>query len=190
LKWVGNAIGLTLVALPAATCKIESWLSNREDIFLGWGQFFSLIPGMPGNYLRKCYYFLTLRACSLTCQICFLSYFTQRAAEVGEQVYVGARTSIGIATIGNGTLIGSRVSILNGGRQHEFGPDGKLTPCAPSSLPRVHIGEETWIGEGALLMADIGSRCIVATGSVVSSPVPDGIIVGGNPARLIGRVMG
>ena len=32
----------------------------------------------------------------------------------------------------------------------------------------------------------IGDRCIVAAGSVVTRSVPDGSIVGGNPARLIG----
>src|SRR5262249_19728359 len=118
----------------------------------------------------------------------FLSYFTQRQAEVGERVYVGARTCIGGATLGEGCLVGSHVSILNGGRQHGFGADGRLTPCRPASLPRVRVGEETWVGEGAILMADVGSRCIVAAGSVVSSAVPDGTVVGGNPARFVGRV--
>jgi maltose O-acetyltransferase len=36
-------------------------------------------------------------------------------------------------------------------------------------------------------MADVGSRCIVAAGSVVASVVPDGCKVGGNPARFIGK---
>jgi acetyltransferase-like isoleucine patch superfamily enzyme len=188
LKWIGVALGLALMALPAATCKVEAWLSDRDDVFVGWGQLFALVPGLPGKYLRKCYYFWTLRSCSLTCEIGFLSYFTLRQAEVGERVYIGARTCIGGATLGEGALIGSRVSILNGGLQHEFGPDGRLTPCHTTSLPRVRVGEETWVGEGAILMADVGSRCIVAAGSVVSGAVPDGTIVGGNPARFVGKV--
>jgi virginiamycin A acetyltransferase len=188
LKWVSNAFGLALVAVPAATSKVESWLTDRDDVFVGWGQFFALVPGLPGKYLRRCYYYWTLRACSLTCEIGFLSYFTQRQAEVGERVYVGARTCIGGATLGEGALIGSCVSILNGGRQHDFGPDGRLTPCRPSALPRVRVGAETWVGEGAILMAGVGSRCIVAAGSVVASAVPDGTVVGGNPARFVAKV--
>jgi acetyltransferase-like isoleucine patch superfamily enzyme len=189
LKWIGNGVGLVLVAIPAGLCRIESWFSERDDLFLFWGQFFALIPGSPGLFLRKCYYFLTLQRCSLNCHIGFLTYFAQRQAEVGARVYIGARASIGIATLGEGSLIGSRVSILNGGRQHQFGPDGRLTACRPSTLPRVYVGEETWIGEAAVLMADVGRQCIVAAGSVVSSPVPDGSIVGGNPARFAGKTI-
>jgi maltose O-acetyltransferase len=33
----------------------------------------------------------------------------------------------------------------------------------------------------------VGSRSIVAAGSVVSRTVPDACIVGGNPARFVGR---
>jgi virginiamycin A acetyltransferase len=190
LKWIVNGFGLALLAAPAATSMVESWLSERDDVFVGWGQLFALVPGLPGKYVRKCYYYWTLRGCSLNCEIGFLSYFTQRQAEVGERVYVGARTCIGGATLGEGALIGSHVSILNGGRQHEFGPDGRLTPCRQASLPRVSVGAETWIGEGAILMADVGSHCIVAAGSVVATPVPDGTIVGGNPARFVGKVTG
>jgi maltose O-acetyltransferase len=36
-------------------------------------------------------------------------------------------------------------------------------------------------------MADVGSHCVVAAGSVISSPLPDGCIAGGNPARFIGK---
>jgi acetyltransferase-like isoleucine patch superfamily enzyme len=32
----------------------------------------------------------------------------------------------------------------------------------------------------------IGDRCVVAAGSVVTRSVPDGSVVGGNPAKLIG----
>jgi acetyltransferase-like isoleucine patch superfamily enzyme len=64
-----------------------------------------------------------------------------------------------------------------------------LTAFDPRAAQRVHVGAETWVGEAAVLMADVGSRCIVAAGSVVSAPVPDNRIVGGNPARLIGKTM-
>ena len=34
----------------------------------------------------------------------------------------------------------------------------------------------------------IGSNSIVAAGSVVTKDVPEGVIVGGNPAKIIGKV--
>jgi acetyltransferase-like isoleucine patch superfamily enzyme len=189
LKGLGIAVGLAVVALPALTCRAEAWLSGRDDIFVFWGQFFALSPGLPGKYLRKCFYFLTLRSCSLRCDLGFLSYFSDRRCEVGRGAYVGFGVSVGLASLGDGCLVGNRSSIINGGWQHTLGSDGRLTPFDPSSAPRVRIGEETWIGEGAIVMADVGSRCIVGAGSVLSVPVPDGCLVAGNPARFIRRLV-
>lgn len=114
-----------------------------------------------------------------------MSYFNDRRAEVGRRVYVGYGACIGLASLGNGCLVGTRASILSGGNQHQFGPDGKLTPFDQTRGQRVRVGEETWIGEAAVLIADVGNRCIISARSVVSSPVPDGCLVGGNPARFI-----
>lgn len=187
LKWLGISLGMAVVALPAASCRLEAWMSARDELFLFWGQSFGLVPGLPGKYLRKCFYWFTLKACSLDCDIGFLSYFNHRQTEVGPRVYIGVGTVLGLVTLRAGSLIGSRVSIINGGRQHRWGADGRLTACDNSALKRVHIGEETWIGEAAVVMADVGSRCMVAVGSVVSSPVENDCIVGGNPVRFIGR---
>src|SRR5262249_43879911 len=162
-------------------------LTSRDDVFVFWGQALALVPGLPGKYLRKCYYFLTLKSCSLDWEIGFLSYFTHRRAQVGRRVYIGVASLLASVTLGDGCLVGSRVSVVGGKRQHEFGPDGRLTPFDPGKAEQIHIGEETWLGEGAILMADVGSRCIVAAGSVVANPVPDGCTVGGNPARFIGK---
>jgi virginiamycin A acetyltransferase len=188
LKWVGFAIGLTVAALPAAMSGLEALLSGREEVFLFWGQALALVPGLPGKYIRRCYYRLTLRSFALSSEVGFLSHFCHRDAEVGGRVFVGVGTNLGTVKIDEGALIGSRVSVLSGKSQHQLGPDGRLTPCGPNSLHLVRIGEETWIGEGSIIMADVGNRCIVAAGSVVSQPIPDGCLVGGNPARFARRI--
>jgi acetyltransferase-like isoleucine patch superfamily enzyme len=188
VKMTAIALAMVFVAAPAATACVEARLTRREELFVLWGQFFALVPGLPGKYLRKCYYRLSLPAFSLTSEVGFLSHFSHRDAEVGARVYVGTGATLGTVTIGDGALIGSRVGVLSGKHQHELGPDGRLIHTGPGSLRRVRIGEETWIGEGSLIMADVGDRCIVAAGSVVSVPIPDGSMVGGNPARFVRRV--
>ncbi|MCI0683308.1 MAG: hypothetical protein L0Y71_14490 [Gemmataceae bacterium] len=189
LKGLCLALGLIVVLAPALLCKLEALLSRRNEMFLFWGQSFALAPGLPGKYLRKCFYRLTLDSCAMSCDLGFMSYFSDRRARVGPRVYVGFGVSVGYAILGEGSLIGSRASILNGGRQHRHGPDGKLTGFDPRTCQLIHVGAETWIGEAAVLMADVGSHCIVAAGSVVSAPVPDNRIVGGNPARFIGKAI-
>jgi acetyltransferase-like isoleucine patch superfamily enzyme len=78
------------------------------------------------------------------------------------------------------------VSIINGNRQH--GIDRLDIPVReqPGQYPRITIGEDTWIGDRAIVMADVGRHCVVGAGSVVTKPVPDYAIVVGNPARIQG----
>ena len=77
---------------------------------------------------------------------------------------------------------------MNGGDQHERLPDGSLAPFAPERVKRTYIGACSWIGEAAIIMADVGSRCIVAAGSVVDRPIRDDCVVAGNPARLVRNI--
>lgn len=49
------------------------------------------------------------------------------------------------------------------------------------------VKSNCFIGAGALIMrgVTIGENCIVAANAVVTKDVPDGSVVGGNPARVI-----
>ncbi len=51
----------------------------------------------------------------------------------------------------------------------------------------VIIGKGCWLGWGAMVTpgTKIGDGAIVAMGSVVVKDVPDGAIIGGNPAKVI-----
>jgi acetyltransferase-like isoleucine patch superfamily enzyme len=49
----------------------------------------------------------------------------------------------------------------------------------------VRIGEGAWIGSAAVVMADVGRHSVVGAGSVVTKPIPDGVVAAGVPARVI-----
>jgi acetyltransferase-like isoleucine patch superfamily enzyme len=55
------------------------------------------------------------------------------------------------------------------------------------NVPRTQIGNDVWIGQGALVKAGvrIGDGAIVGMGSVVTKDVEPYSIVAGNPSRLI-----
>ena len=55
---------------------------------------------------------------------------------------------------------------------------------------KVTIQENAWIGMGAVICpgVTIGRNAIVAAGAVVTKDVPDNVVVGGNPARIIKKL--
>jgi acetyltransferase-like isoleucine patch superfamily enzyme len=52
----------------------------------------------------------------------------------------------------------------------------------------IEVGDHVMIGAQTIIMPGkrIGSHVIIAAGSVITRNVPDGTIVGGNPAKIIG----
>jgi virginiamycin A acetyltransferase len=111
--------------------------------------------------------------------------FSHASNVIGDNVYIGPGCSIGKVHIGNDVLIASHASIINGGRQHGFDDTSRRICEQPGIWPTIHIGHGAWIGERAIVMADVGEHSIVGAGAVVTKPVPPYCIVAGNPARII-----
>ncbi|MBK1701765.1 acyltransferase [Thiococcus pfennigii] len=173
------ALAVSPLILAAA---LERWLSKGEGGFVGISQFLSLWPGLAGAYLRSAFYWATLDKCHWEIRVGFGSVFTHRGATLGRNASMGAYCVIGHADIGEQVMMASRISIPSGKRQH-FDEAGQIS--GEPRFDRVAIGRGTWVGEGAVVMADVGQDCIVCAGAVVTSAMPAGTLIGGNPARLL-----
>jgi acetyltransferase-like isoleucine patch superfamily enzyme len=184
LKYGLNLFSLLLVSPLALLYR----LTRSENIFVGQGQGLSLVPGKLGSYLRVAYYRLTLKECSSQGYIGFGTFFAHPDSEVGRGYYLGAYCIIGTAHIGNHTTIGSGVHILSGKHQHGYMEIGKPIQEQKGFFQKIRIGENCWIGNMAVIMADLGRQTIVGAGSVVTAPAEDFIILAGNPAKIIGRL--
>lgn len=91
--------------------------------------------------------------------------------------------------IGNYVLVASNVSFV-GKDDHLFNKVGTaIWNSGRGDSYKTCIGNDVWIGHGAIIIAGvkIGDAAIVAAGAVVTKDIPKGMIVGGNPARVIRR---
>jgi acetyltransferase-like isoleucine patch superfamily enzyme len=179
--------GLAAVAvLPAVGLFLLGCLCvGRQKAFPGWSQAFSLLPGLTGSYLRRAFYRWVLPECGDGACLCFGTVFSHPTARVGRNVYVGPFCSLGDVTLGDDVLLGSHVSVTNGSAQH--GTDRLDIPIReqPGVWPRVTVGRDTWVGDRAVIMADVGAHCVIGAGSVVTRPLPDYAIAVGSPARVV-----
>lgn len=179
-----DACCLLLVAPSAWMCVIE----DGESAFSFWSQVFAMVPGPPGVFVRRAFYRLTLVKCTGTFFVGFGALFSHRESIVEDGVYIGPYAIVGSARLCRGCLIGSRAGIISGSALHELDANGQRAPTDRSRLRQVEIGEGAWIGEGALVMADVGRAATVAAGAVVSSTILPGVVVAGNPARYVRHV--
>lgn len=111
--------------------------------------------------------------------------YDPRQIRVGEGTIIGYATFIDgrdRVTIGNHTDIASEVMIYNS--EHDLSAADFHATLAP-----VTIGDYVFIGPRAIILpgVSIGNRAVIAAGAVVTKDVPEGKIVGGVPAKVIGE---
>lgn len=103
---------------------------------------------------------------------------------VGENVFINSGCRFqdqGGIYIGSGALIGHNVVLAT--LNHDIAPARRQ-----SMIPgAIHIGDRVWIGSNSTVLAGvtIGRNSIVAAGAVVTKDVPENVIVGGVPAKII-----
>lgn len=121
---------------------------------------------------------------------CYFWKGCDASAEVGDApLMIGDRVQINRAvhldttgglSIGAGTLISEEAMIYT----HDHGVDPRAAPVPMGKF----IGAGVWIGTRAVILPQcqrIGAGATIGAGAVVTKDVPPGVIVAGNPARVI-----
>lgn len=133
--------------------------------------------------------------------------------QTGHNVMIRENNRIGNnVSIGTGSIIEHHLVIEDGVRIHSqafipeysvlkegcwIGPNVVLTNALHPLCPKVKeclkgptIGRNSKIGANVTILPDltIGENALVGSGSVVTKDVPDGMVVAGNPAKVIKRV--
>src|SRR5438105_1328999 len=166
-KSAARALALLLVLPLFVFYQLSTVVLGTPTAFPGWSQAFSLVPGLSGVYLRYAFFRLILPRCDHDACVSFGTVLSHASAELGRSVYVGAFCSLGDVTLEDDVLLGSHVSVANGGSQHGIERLDIPVREQPGKWERITIGRDSWIGERAVILANVGKHCVVCAGSVV-----------------------
>lgn len=107
---------------------------------------------------------------------------------VGDECHIYTNefgTEPSLIKIGERVTISSGVALLthDGAAALFRDESGRRFRFAP-----IEIGNDVFVGIGSILLpgVNVGDRCVIAAGAVVTKSVPSGTVVAGNPARIVG----
>ncbi|MBR0463317.1 MAG: sugar O-acetyltransferase [Clostridia bacterium] len=134
-------------------------------------------------------------------------YMKEVFAECGEHCYIELpfRANWGGAHLhlGDGVYANFNLTLVDDGHIYVgdkvmFGPNVTITtgnhPIEPELRARglqynkdVRIGDNVWIGAGAMIMpgVTIGNNAVIGAGSVVTRDIPENVVAVGNPCRVM-----
>jgi virginiamycin A acetyltransferase len=185
LKATIRAIATVAVAPHLMSYAVRASVMGRDRALEGSCQSLSLIPGLIGQYLRRAFLARVLSGgCAPTALVEFGTLFSQAGARIDDHVYVGPRCHLGLVHLEANVLLAAGVHIPSGPDTHGTDPSMPIRD-QPGRLRLVRIGSGSWIGSNAVVLADVGRDTIVAAGAVVTNPLPDRVVAGGVPARVL-----
>ena len=179
-------IGATLMLAPEF---LSYWIRarwlGRDRALEGSTQMLSLIPGLVGQVFRRAFLSQVLDCCHPETTVEFGTIFSKARARIDENVYIGPNCHIGWVHVERDVLIAAGVHIPSGPRTHGTADLSMRIQDQPGLLQQIRIGAGTWIGSGAVVMADVGCDSVVGAGAVVTKPIPDRVLAAGVPARVV-----
>lgn len=143
----------------------------------------ALAPGSPGIWLRRHWYRRTLRRCGRGLSIGWMAVIWRPETGVGNDVTIGPYSALMNADIGDDVMLGTNVNVAQGARQHGIARGGIPMTRQPGEPVQVRIGNDVWIGTGAVVLADVAEGTVVGAGAVVTRLHEPYWIIAGVPAR-------
>ena len=108
---------------------------------------------------------------------------------VGERFYANFNWTVldtCPVTIGDNAMLGPNVQFYTA--LHPL--DAQERIAGPEYGAPITIGDNVWIGGGAMILAGVtlGDNVVVGAGSVVTKSFGDNVVIAGNPARVIKKL--
>jgi len=153
------------------------------------GEFVRIAPDVRLGHDVKIYAFANLYGCEIGDESKIGTFVEiQKGARIGRRVKVSSHSFIceGV-TIEDFVFIGHGVMFINDKYPHSTTETGELQTEADWECIPTLVKRRASIGSNATILCGItiGEGAIVGAGSVVTHDVPPGVIVAGNPARIL-----
>lgn len=138
------------------------------------------------------------------------AYMKKVFAECGDKCYIELpfRASWGGHHVhfGSGIYANFNLTLIDDGHIYVgdrvlFGPNVTIATASHPIEPKlrrqemqfnrdVHIGENTWIASGVIILAGvtIGKNVVIGAGSIVTRNIPDNVVAYGNPCTVIREI--
>lgn len=185
LKSVAHGVATLLVLPNIISFYVRSGVIGRDRALEGSTQAMAWLPGLLGVYLRGAFLAWALDAFDRSASVHFGTIFSQAGAHIGKNVYIGPRCHLGLVHLERNVLLAAGVHVPSGMKTHGTGDPSKPIRDQEGERTMVRIGEGSWVGSAAVVMADVGRHSVVAAGAVVTKALPDFVVAGGVPARVL-----
>ncbi len=155
-------------------------------------EFLSIAPDVRLGKGVKLSSFINLYGCEIGDETKIGAFVeVQKKAKIGSRCKISSHTFIceGV-TIEDNVFVGHGVTFINDSYPRAANPDGSLQTEADWKVETTLVKKGASIGSGSTILSKItiGENAIVGAGSVVTKDVPAGVIVAGNPARVLRKL--
>ena len=142
--------------------------------------------GLKERYMKEVF-----AECGVNCyiELPFRANWGGHHVHFGSDIYANSNLTLvddGHIYIGDRVMIGPNVTIATA--NHPIDPE--LRSHGLQYNKDVYIGENVWIGAGAIIVpgVHIGKNSVIGAGSVVTKDIPDNAVAVGNPCRVIREI--
>lgn len=168
------------------------WTNKKKILYLAYRATACWLPQSrhmpPAKWIRRWWGRLILEHMGDNTNIEHGAHFTPDVC-LGDGSGIGVDCEInGPVIIGKNVLMGPEVVVYTSNHRYK----DSSTPIVMqgfSPSEKVVIGDDVWIGRRVMIMpgCHIGGGSVLAAGAVVTKDVPEYSIVGGVPAKVIGK---
>ena len=104
---------------------------------------------------------------------------------LGEFAYLGGAGGL---EIGSDCIIGQYLSCHP--ENHNYADTSQLIRFQGTTRQGIKIGQNCWIGSKVTILdgVTVGNNCVIAAGAVVTKSMPDNVIIGGVPAKILKEI--